>query len=167
LPPVSPATIVRRVPVLAAEVLVFDILIANNDRHAGNLAHLTESNRLEVFDHSHALLGRVAGQGIAHLSSLTNSLGVLGPPNRHCLLDVIDSADRVVRAVEKVRSTMRTVDVARICREAGLLEIGLTVGEARILGKWMIDRAQRLGDLVTANRAQFRGIPAADWPIVI
>lgn len=66
LPPVDPAPVVAAFPELAAGVVVFDYIIANLDRHAGNLAIVNgpvlaaggpqPAERLEVFDHSHALV---------------------------------------------------------------------------------------------------------------
>jgi hypothetical protein len=70
LPPIDPPTVYEALPELCAGVVVFDVLIANGDRHRKNLAFLPSKKRLEVFDHSHALLGIDKGAAIEHLSNV-------------------------------------------------------------------------------------------------
>ena len=43
-------------------MVVFDLFVLNTDRHAANLAFLPSQKRLDVFDHSHALLGARQGR---------------------------------------------------------------------------------------------------------
>jgi hypothetical protein len=80
---------------LAVGVLLFDVLIANPDRHAMNV-HLDASRkpyRMSIFDHSHALFGYENGKADERLSALKDSLGISGGTvtgqNRHCLLNAI------------------------------------------------------------------------------
>jgi len=70
LPPVDPTTCVASLPDLSTGLLIFDILITNSDRHAGNLAVdvLANPPKMTVFDHSHALFGYHAGLGQQRLA---------------------------------------------------------------------------------------------------
>src|SRR5262249_7411059 len=80
--------------------VLFDISIANGDRHERTLAFDTSvtPHQLHVFDHSWALLGRglrTSDQppGIPRLNRLRRELGVSetsdASGNRHCLLDSV------------------------------------------------------------------------------
>ena len=95
LPPVDPVQCCARLPDLSTGLLLFDIWVANCDRHAGNFSvdSLAQPVQMSVFDHSHALFGYNAGQGEARLLDLRERLGVSGGSHtrgsRHCLLDVL------------------------------------------------------------------------------
>lgn len=167
LPPVDPKVIVREFPSVSADLVAFDILIGNIDRHTSNLAYLPTPNRLEVFDHSHALVGTASGNALPHLATLVGTMAIDGAHGaRHCLLDHLSDGAEMVSAIDRVRSTIREVDIKRICDEAGLLELGLTKGEARQAADWLIKRKQTLGDIVAANRASFTGIASGAWPLL-
>lgn len=161
LPPVDPASVVAAFPTMAAELVVFDILIANPDRHTGNLALMHSPNRLEVYDHSHALLGTTAGDGVARLRGVSADLGIGG----HCLAAALTDGDAIARAVDNVRNTIRDLDARRICTEAGLLDIGLSPAEAREVAEILNQRRRELGDLVSRNKAAFPNVHS--WPALI
>jgi hypothetical protein len=97
LPPVDPVVCFDRLPDLSTGLLLFDTLLANCDRHAGNLSidALSQPCQMNVFDHSHALFGFMAGQGAQRLIDLRDRLGMSGGVhtrgNRHCLLDVVST----------------------------------------------------------------------------
>ncbi len=85
----------------------------------------------------------------------------------HCLLPALTDPLVIARAVETVRTTIREADLRRVCAEAGLLDVGITQAEARELAEILDQRRKDLGDLVTANRPAFVGVPAGAWPLVI
>lgn len=165
LPPVNPAEVISLVPLLAAEVVVFDILICNTDRHRSNLAFLPGSRRLEVFDHSHALLGHGAGAGLARLHAMASSIAVdeTYGGNRQCLLDHITDVRTVLAAIELVTREVRDSAVRRICKEAAHLRVGLTSADADALAERLIVRRDSLDAIIRRDAASFRGIPAGDW----
>src|SRR5438128_655766 len=55
LPPANAAAIVANHPSLAWGIVLFDVWVLNGDRHNGNIAYDQPSNRVQIFDHSHAL----------------------------------------------------------------------------------------------------------------
>ncbi len=70
LPPVECARCVAELPDLSAGLLLFDILIGNCDRHPGNFSVdflAVNGPQMNIFDHSHALFGYIAGQGAARV----------------------------------------------------------------------------------------------------
>jgi hypothetical protein len=168
LPPVDPAEVSRLVPGLATEVVVFDVLIANEDRHAGNLAFFSADRRLEVFDHSHALLGAGAGAGIGRLDRLRDALVVdgTGGGNRHCLLDRLTDAMAVKRAIDITQREVRDLAVRRVCADAEKLGIGLAKGEGAMLADRIVSRRERLDVIIRGSLTQFRAIPVADWGLI-
>ena len=72
-----PSRVAARLPKLAAGVVLFDILIANPDRHEGNLKVNDRHNptAIEVFDHDVALFGDKRGKGTARLQKVSDRLG--------------------------------------------------------------------------------------------
>jgi hypothetical protein len=167
LPPVDPAEVVRLVPVLATELVVFDVFIANQDRHEGNLAFFSADRRLEVFDHGHALLGPGAG-GLARLDRLRGALVVDGAHggSQHCLLALLTDATAIKHAIELVQREVRDAAVRRICWEAEKLHLGLASGEGSALADRVILRRQALDAIIRTNQSEFRGVPAADWGLI-
>ncbi|MBL0035370.1 MAG: hypothetical protein IPP26_06280, partial [Flavobacteriales bacterium] len=70
-------------PFLATGLLLFDIWVANCDRHVKNFEvdYSTTPVSMNIFDHGHALFGYVGGQGEARLNALMNRLGISVDPN--------------------------------------------------------------------------------------
>jgi hypothetical protein len=161
LPPVNPRDVVALVPALAAEVVVFDILIANTDRHAGNLAFMRADKRLEVFDHSHALMGPGAGAGVTRYHGFAGDLGLAG---NQCLLPHLTDARHVMAAIEKVETNLTDQVIRRICGEAKSLGVGLS--SSGPLADAIIIRRDNLRDLIQRESHQFRGIPATSWSVL-
>lgn len=92
LPPVNTTKCVQLLPREPTGLLLFDILIANSDRHGRNFS-VDFSQRpptMNIFDHGHALLGKDAGQGIARFERLKDRLAISAGSrtqgNRHCIL---------------------------------------------------------------------------------
>ena len=162
LPPIDAADVATRVPRLAAEVVVFDILIANTDRHAGNLAFRSADRRLEVFDHGHALMGAGPAAGVSKFQGFANALAIDGAAgNRHCLLDLLTSVPHVMAAVELVEANLTDAMIRRITEEAKLLRVGFS--EAGPLADALILRRSRIRDLIRKASHEFKGIPTAEW----
>src|SRR5262249_2870862 len=117
LPEVSPAACVRAYadtrfarPNHVTGTLLFDVWIANGDRHVRNLALDTTvtPHQLHVFDHSHALFGSEGGRGAARLGRLrTEALGVAETTdpsgNRHCLLDAVKTNKHFPEWLKRIR----------------------------------------------------------------
>lgn len=83
LPPIIPESCVERVLPLCAGILVFDIFIANRDRHDENLLadNADRPKAMHVFDHDQALLGGSPAypfSGIERLEKTVDRLGITG-----------------------------------------------------------------------------------------
>jgi len=151
---------------LCAGILLFDILIANCDRHAGNIKVNSKANptRVHIFDHDRALFHVYPGEGIKRLGSLVNRIGISGGKisggNRHCLIDVIDSADYFLVWIDRI-FTMPRPFIQMVCGRKG---IGISNAEIREVVGFLDDRRMRLPYLLKSEKAQFSKI--THWPML-
>jgi hypothetical protein len=161
LPPVNTTRCVKELPEMSAGVLLFDVLVANPDRHGRNFS-VDFSSRppmMNVFDHGHALLGKDAGKGTSRLEKLRDRLGVSGGSrtagNRHSLLDQIGSDAHFGHWLERIRK-VPSFFIDELCGE--VVGLGCTDTEARAAAAFLKYRCQQLDSIVGANRAEFTGI---------
>jgi hypothetical protein len=154
-PEVDPALVAQAEPELSTGVIVFDIWVANSDRHAGNLRFQVrrEGVRLDVFDHSHALF-READSLTLHVGHL-GITGVRREHNRHCLLDELQTDSYLRKWVNRVRD-VRDELIDEILTEAVRLGLPrtLTVDGSRFLR----ERKGDLEQLIKRHRHEFTGI---------
>ena len=160
LPPIDPAACVAQLPSLSWGVLLFDVLMANPDRHRGNLSLDTSSNppRLSLFDHSHALFGAIPAQGSQRLLDLRDALGLAGTPtvdNTHCLLDALTSDDDLGLWSERLRQ-LPDFYIEDACRSA--TGLGITDAEAQDAIDFIKHRRDNHQGIIETHRHEFRGI---------
>lgn len=168
LPPIRPAEFCADEPWLAAGTAVFDILIANGDRHRGNLSRDPGFNppRVSVFDHGHALLGTDPPTGLDRVRLATDRLGCVDDDahiaRTSILLDEALDCTALEQWAERVRELPGYL-FWDICRDvARTPELGLTVEVADELASWLSERAARVGDLICQNQDAF---PAVEWTL--
>lgn len=160
LPPVDPVDCHARLPDLTTGVVLFDILVANPDRHRGNLSMDASMAppQMNVFDHGHALFGSVAGQGVQRLQGLRDQLGLSGTPtepNQHCLLDAIASDAHFGKWMGRIRQ-LPNFYVEEVCLSA--VGLGISDAEARAGIDFLKHRRDNIQQIVQNFRAEFRGI---------
>lgn len=168
LPPIVPSDFVAGEPWLAAGAVVFDIWIANTDRHAGNISYdpAFSPPRAAFFDHGHALLGTGDPQGLDRLTAAVGELGCTGKPplrgNRHALLDLLATAADVRDWVDRIGQLPDFVidDACNNARELGLLGDRHT---CESLARWLLERRASLGRLLSTHRPEFTGV--ARWDL--
>jgi hypothetical protein len=105
---------------------------------------------------------------LARLDRLRDALVVDGTSggSRHCLLDHLNDAAAVKRAIETIQREVREWAVRRICLETESLRIGLAAGDGSALASRIVSRCRRLDVIIRGNLAQFQGIPTADWGLI-
>jgi hypothetical protein len=161
LPPVDPAECASLLPDLSAGVLVFDIWVANGDRHEANLALDISSSppQLSVFDHSHALFGRHLGQVQPRFDTLRDVLGIADGTdptgNRHCLLDAVTTDVHFPKWLDRIRLVPEYV-IDDACRSA--IGSGIKPDEAWAGVQFLKYRQARLRDIITSHRDRFTAI---------
>lgn len=164
---VDPAACVKHLPFLSAGIVLFDILVANADRHTSNLKvdAPQEPKEIEVFDHDHALFGIVRGHAVQRFQRLTDRVATSGGSetgeNTNCLLLEIDTATHLWGWVERI-STIPNWFLKDICDEV----VGVTVTreEADSAFDFLWYRRNTLDQLIKNNRAKFPRI--SDWGLL-
>ncbi len=170
LPPVVPPRCVQEDPFLATGLLLFDIWVANCDRHVKNFEvdYSTTPVSMNIFDHGHALFGYVGGQGEARLNALMNRLGISVDPNnpalsgthRHCLVDVLPTQDHFAPWIERIKATPDFL-IESVCEEA--LPYGITLQEKDAAVRFLKHRRSTLEQLIAGHRPEFKAI--LNWPL--
>lgn len=152
LPPVSPEDCVRQLPELCAAIVLFDIFIANGDRHEGNL-FLDESSEppeMRLFDHEVALLGATPGQAEGRLTgSVRNHLGILD----HCLKRLLSTEALWQSEWMQRIYHLPTYLIEQACREAA--PYGMTLEETNAAIAFLGERRHNLYYLVQHHGGEF------------
>lgn len=169
-PSVDPGRIAADHPEQAAGTVVFDLLIANHDRHRRNLVYRRKGrrgDRLGLFDHDHALWGNSGLQPDEHLNRVKNNFMLDGSGmselrrNRHCLLDHLNSLELLDRWCERAGRLVSDPVLEQICHEAvDLPGSGLTKHDAKHLYEILRVRRMGLQELIDQNLDQFPGVDA-------
>lgn len=154
LPPADIKLLLTNQSYLASGIILFDIWILNSDRSAQNLAYDTINNKVQIFDHSHALFG--FGDIKDHIRKNTNNPYI----DRHCLAQEIDSLDHF-----KYWST-RINELPEYYIKEGIENgqvLGLPSAISEECTEFLINRRQSLLELILNNKHLFPKVPAAEW----
>ncbi len=163
LPPVEPDCCWKYLPFLTTGIVLFDVLIANSDRHDNNLAadRVTKPTAIQVFDHDQALLGGgdPSLKGVARLDKMVDRLGItsgnVSRGNRHCLLDAIESAEHIREWTYRI-GAIPDWFIKEVCQEA--CRYGVTRKEGKQIQSFLSQRRNSFATLIEKHRAEFRGI---------
>ena len=147
LPPVRGVQVVDNFPSITAGIILFDIWIMNKDRHCRNLAYHRASKRLQIFDHSRALMPYPNQRAFAeeHRTRLA-----IGP--RHCL------APHIVDALSFSLWFERIQEVPRYYLKAVLedaVDVGLRADNVDFFLNMLVERRDRLPQLIDDNIQTF------------
>ena len=152
LPPADTEALVAAHPTIASAIVLFDIWIVNDDRHASNIAFDVDSNRIHVFDHSHAFFA----DGPNRLTAVTNNLGI----GDHCLASRLPSIDGMLEWNERIRQVPEFF--IRECVQAAS-EVGLPADQVEFCSTFLLERRRRLMQLVYDHRTSFPLVDAGAW----
>lgn len=165
-PKVDPAQAIKDIPHEASGVTVFDILVANQDRHSGNLRYAASRKQLYAFDHSHALLG-VDPDAEAHMAAIKDDFVIhKQQPNKHCLLDALESPQDLMWWVDEIKTAVTRRFLERLCKEAHRLDLGVDKSTSEALFAFLSHRRDNLRKLVLDNSKEFSAISESDWPML-
>jgi hypothetical protein len=162
LPNAIPSSVVRTMPRESAGLVAFDILIANPDRHTGNISGLFREKppQMFVFDHSHALLGYDDRFSVQRLNSLRGRLGISGgtvtQQNRHCLIDELTDPLCFAEWTARIRS-IPDFFIKDLCSEMESRGF-ITVGESLALRDFLLERRANISKIIYDNRDEFKGM---------
>lgn len=151
---------------LCTGILLFDVLVANEDRHRGNIQvdRPHDPRVVRIFDHDRALFGCFANSGEARLRNLRDRLGISGGSltggNRHCLLDRMDSNEHFREWFDRIESIPDWF-IDDVCGE--VISLGARRSEADAAADFLKYRKRNLPGIVHNHRAEFTAIPANVW----
>lgn len=164
-------TLLQSLSNACAEVLLFDIFIANPDRHEGNLKvdNATKPTQIEVIDHDCALFGNKKGKGQERLGGLlgTDSLGLW--PGIHGKTSPLHKLIGSLRSAESMPETAQRISgipdwfIERVCSECEGL--GPTSAEIELVSRFLRDRKHRVLDIVKNNKQWFTSVQS--WPLLL
>ncbi|HEX8393913.1 MAG TPA: HipA family kinase [Longimicrobium sp.] len=160
LPAINPVLACTEEPDLCTGVLIFDIWIANVDRHLRNISYQRERmpHKLTIIDHSRALFYYQNFN-----SRFKGDLGIIRPEdkNPHALLYSLSSPDYFHKWITRVKNVSSEY-IKEIVNDAA--ELGLPA-TARVYGyDFLLRRRDSIETLIRSNQAAFRGI--RDWGLL-
>jgi hypothetical protein len=150
LPPIEPDICMKRLATVCVGIIVFDIWIANEDRHEENLAvdKLMAPKKIRVFDHDQAIFGGLKEIGVPRLDKLRDRLGITGSAitggTPHCLLPFLHSADHLDHWIERVQSIPEWF-VVESCK--AMQRISLTKKEVDAAIAFLLHRQKTMHEL--------------------
>lgn len=162
-----PHKLVSAMPRVATGVIVFDVFIANPDRHEGNLKvdNPHRPTALEVFDHDCALLGsNKKRHGVSRLKHVTGQLGLckgITGGNFHKLASPLTSNCYMHEWISRI-DFIHNSFIEDICSEAR--DLGISKEEAEATSFFLKERKQHISDIINSNKHFFDG--ATQWEIM-
>lgn len=163
-PDIRPDACVQRHPDLCAGILMFDIWIANEDRHGRNIFvdNPARPRDIRIYDHDRALFGCFAGYGQKRLKNLRDRLGCSGGSvtggNVHCFLRRVADRNHLDAWYPRIANTPDWF-IEDVCN--AVVNLGITREEADSAIDFLKYRRTSLEKIVYENRAEFASI--ADW----
>lgn len=160
--PVEPEFCVKQLESLCAGILVFDVLIANSDRHDGNVVvnHDEQPTEIYLYDHDVALFGYFANEGKERLRDMRGRLGITGKTptggNRHVFIDHFTSNRFFGEWCDRL-STIPSTFIERICGAA--TKYGITQSEGESAACFLKERRDNIRGILNRHGREFAGIP--------
>jgi len=160
-PRILPDICMKFLPSECAGVIVFDIWIANEDRHDENLVvdKTVEPKSIRVYDHDQALFGGNRIRGIPRLDALRDRLGItdlqITGGNDHCLLPYLTSSEHLEMWVDRIQSIPEWF-ISETCQT--LARRGLLRAEVNAAIKFLTHRQGIMKDLVYGQLCKHCGI---------
>jgi hypothetical protein len=149
LPPANAKKITDNHPGLSWGIILFDTLISNFDRHSENIFYDSSSQRVQIFDHSHAfIVGADVDSAKVDFERRSSSAGIGG----HCLAETISSINGLKQWALRF-SLIPDFYIIEVVNSAKT--VGLSGDLADYATNFLLDRRTKLLHLITANRAQF------------
>ena len=170
LPKVLPDVIWKELPYWLSGVTLFDIFIANGDRHDENLVvdDVLKPKALRVFDHDQSLFGGATGQprGIERLEHCKTLLGLDNDTGgmRNDFIGEITESKHFNKWLNRIGDIPEwfikdAVDSTR--------PYGTTKEEAQACKEFLIDRRKQLGRIVMDNKHYFLSIHEMKIPGIL
>lgn len=152
LPPADGSAVVQAFPELSWGIILFDMWVLNGDRHNGNLSYDTVANKVQLFDHSHALFAHGNFQNVATATAIGG----------HCLAAEMTSLDGLKEWHSHILALPERF-VRSVVGDVAADEFGVTTAGAQECADFLIARRVNLINIAKANAGTFPKVPAAKW----
>jgi hypothetical protein len=158
LPPVNPQRCATELSDPSTGLVLFDVLIANPDRHPANFSvdFGVTPPQMNVFDHSHALFGAAAGNGQVQLSTNRAQLGIGG----HCLLNALATDQWFAKWIERIQAIPDFL-IEEVTQTA--TGYGINASEATEAKDFLKSRRDSIKGIIEQNKSLFTGI--SQWSL--
>src|SRR5260221_101114 len=153
LPPAPAAGVVAELPELLWGVILFDVLVMNPDRHAGNISYNRQTKELTIFDHSHAFL-----QANGDVDAILNANKDVPAIGGHCLAAEINTWNGFTTWTVRIKAMPDYYLEGAI--EAGC-KVGWPQAKKGVIYDFAKARRDSIDAIVTNNRGLFPKVPAA------
>jgi len=156
----DPAILWEVHPWLCSGIIVFDVLVANPDRHTGNIKvdRQAKPRRVDIFDHEQSLLSFMRSRGARRLSSFWDEFGA----ENHCLVDVADSAKDFGHWVDRVREIPRWF-INDVCKE--VRGVGVSKRDCERVRAFVEHRSECLEAIIMKHQGMFRNV--RNWGVLL
>lgn len=162
-PPVHGDIVAKKLPDLAAGIVLFDIWVANGDRNRTNLAadSVGDPKEIVVYDHGQALFGGIRGDSLARFAALHGKLGLRDDQfSQNCLIDHLSSFAVLSAWFERIEGIDNWL--IRDILDVACSMTSIPDDERERAESFLTHRKNHISTLVRGNRDQFSGI--TDWP---
>ncbi|MFL5327759.1 MAG: hypothetical protein ACJ8C4_02490 [Gemmataceae bacterium] len=158
-------------PKTCTGIMLFDILVANSDRHSGNIKvdNPIEPKQIRVFDHDRALLGIEQNDGhrqvFRRLKELKNRLGISkgskSGGNECCFLPVANTSQYFAHWLNRINQIPDWF-IDDTCKSA--VGLGITSRVANAAAEFLKYRKANEGSIIDRHRDCFPNI--RDWGLI-
>lgn len=161
-----PERLYKAFPFECAGTVVFDIFIANSDRHSGNIKvdNPLFPRKFHIIDHERALLGSFNGHGVHQLNQASGRLGITGSSpshnETHCLISSLCSHKDLMEWVSRIQDIPDWF-IGAICEE--VYRCPLNRVECDNTKSFLMSRRDTLHELLHSHRDRFENVPRDDW----
>ncbi len=144
---------------LCTGIILFDVLIANSDRHAGNIKVDDPNNPKEVnlFDHDRALFYIYENEGVQHLIKFKSQPFI----RNHCLKGSIGSFKYLHKWIQRIEQIPEWF-IRDICEN--VKDLGITAEEKNQVVDFLLYRRDHIFDLLKQEEDEF--IKIENWPVI-
>jgi hypothetical protein len=154
LPPIDARAVISADSRLACGVILFDIWVANSDRHRKNIAFDATTNRIQIFDHGHALFG--AKPDPARFGPIDAALGI----GSHCLAAELTSLTGMLAWNDRILAIPEYY-IREVVGWAS--EIGIPAESVQQCTDFLLRRREGLLNLLRGDRPAFPHVQPQLW----
>lgn len=164
---VEPTILYDTHPDLCTGIVLFDILIANCDRHAGNLKvdKPAKPTACYIIDHDRCMFYIYKDMGIERLRSRKDRLGITDGADSadewHCLISLLDSSDLMGKWIHRIQD-IPSWYIDGVCDDC--IQFGITKKEATAAKQFLDCRTRGIEKLILSNKDRFPNIK--QWPVL-